>query len=356
MERKEKEESEAARLQAEIEELRHQKDEKAQLARQEAERVAQLKLAEIEKLKREHDERLKLIQQRIDVEELQKSRLLEEVDNLKKIRELREEKARLATELERDVEISDIQKLIEERELEVTRLTKQIEYDDAEARNYATPLHSSKPVSASVPDKVPRDEAVLKVGSSSAGAPAVLPPLKEKKEVKEPKAETTKSGKHHRGVLDATTAGVGAGVGVIGAGIAAVGTSASGVNKSASGPGSLTGNKNTTSVGRNGSGSDSGRRNSLRDSFKKIFKSEKPEKSETKPKETASAPVKQNSQSKAVNIAHQPAAAEAGSSSEETYSVYEEVSDAEYERHKDDPNYFEVSDEEFEKHRASVKE
>lgn len=340
-ERKAKEEDEAAKLQAEIEALRQQKDEKAEAARKDAELVAQTKLDEIEKLKKEHDERLRLIQERIDAEELQKSRLLEEVDNLQKIRQLREEKARLATELERDVEINDIQKLIEQREIEVARLSKQIEYDDAEARNYAalqTP-HSSKSVNASVPDKVPRDEVELK-SKSTASNPAVLPPLKEKEVSSKPeKAEqNNKSSK-----FGAAAAGVGAlGAGAAAsaaAGAAAIGSTASGV-------------KNQGSSASNGVGrAPEVRRNSLRNSFKKIFKSDN---KQLQPATTATAaPVQKKSTVKAVDIGHQPAAAaEAASSSDEAYSVYEEVSDGEFEANENDPNYFEISEEEFEKHRA----
>lgn len=129
-------EKEAEELRIEIEDLKTKQTEKAEADRLEAERLAQLKLEEIAKLKKENEERMKIYESRIELENLQRTRLLEEVDHLKKIRELREEKAKLATQTVEDSKLAQVQRLIEEREFEVDRLTRQIEMDDDEFYAY----------------------------------------------------------------------------------------------------------------------------------------------------------------------------------------------------------------------------
>ncbi|KAG7193211.1 uncharacterized protein KQ657_000973 [Scheffersomyces spartinae] len=192
-------EKEAEELRLEIEELKHKQTEKAEADRLEAERLAQLKLEEIDKLKKENEERMKIYESRIELENLQRTRLLEEVDHLKKIRELREEKARLAAQTVEDNKLSHVQKLIEERELEVDRLTRQIEMDDDEfyafqAREKAF-LGKSNDFAAEEPLKIvaPSSEGAREVqenvpsNSQKDVAPVIIPTsIPQSKSVEQP--------------------------------------------------------------------------------------------------------------------------------------------------------------------------
>lgn len=334
-ERRLKEEVQRLELEKEIELLREQRTQSAENARLEAELVAQAKLDEIEKLKREHDARLELFRQRLEFEELQKERLLEEVGNLKKIRELKEEKIRLAAEVNKTSQVDDIQKLIELRELEVARLTKQIEYDDhdflrvSRQREEAAKNSASAPVSGTKADVIPVSRSV---------APQNVSPVADLKE-KESKSESGPA------AVAAGVAGVGA---AVGGGLAGSGT-----------PVGVGSSKKTPEV------KDSpDRRGSLTSRFKKIADKlkgdeDKPKevskKEASKPKEAAKPKEEFKAPSGAVKPVESTKAAPLGAhdsgSDYSVYSVYEEVSDSEYQLNKDDPNYLEVTDEELAKHR-----
>lgn len=366
-ERKQKEQEEYESLQKEIEELKLQRDARALSAKEEAENLAQSKLDEIEKLREEHDAKVELYKQRLEFEALQKQRLEEEVANLRKIRELREEKARLATEVHGDPGLESIQKLIEERELEVTRLTKQIEFDDDEVHK-ALNSKSARPMNAPI----------------------------------ESKEKELSSSKSHTSGLIAGLGGAAAGAGIATAagaskGASATGHSASNVASSAIKsvtPTQTSGSKatqpvakSTTPTPRDRSGS-LGRTKSLSNKLKGILgrnKEEKVESAKPEAKTVTAAPktasstsksVPSNgeatkteklkdvapaaSQLKSVDLSKQPQAQsktaavthddQRSESSGEWISVYEEVSDDEYDQNKGNPNYLEVSADEADKY------
>lgn len=350
-ERKQKEETEASALQREIDELNEQKNLKAQEARNEAERLAQAKLDEIERLKAEHDERLRLYQERLDFEELQKSRLLEEVENLKRIRELREEKARLSNEVNKGVLVEDIQKLIDERELEVTRLSKQIELDDHDL--YV--LYHKEPKKLSTLGPSPS------LANQSSISPVAALDNKERASKIEPKkAETTpieRSSPSKSNKASSVAAG------------AALGTAA-GVGAAGSGA-TISANRNPPSV-VSGNGSEGKQRSgSITKLIKRLsqrFKSggdTSPTKAEAKVASSAESPSKVSRASnpastgtkatppESINLNKQPAGVaketSAASVADSSDYVYEEVSDGEYERNKNHPDYLEVSHDEYEK-------
>lgn len=351
-ERKQKEQDEFEKLQKEIELLRLQRDARAQAEKEEAERLAQSKLDEIEKLKEEHDAKLALYRQRLDFEALQKQRLEEEVLNLRKIRELREEKSRLTTQVNGDSGLDSIQKLIEERELEVTRLTKQIEYDDDELYKAVHKERSPRPMNAPLSTK---DSEKPSSKSNSSGLAS--------------------------GLLGATAgAAVGAGAAAAAgaskasSAVADVATKAPSSNKSVT-PSVPTssGSKSSPSTAARDRANSLGRTKSITRKLKGILgrsKDDVPSESKTATapvaksesssgSKTAAAPASTNV--KSVDISKQPegqlkAPASIGNgdvaseSSGEWVSEYEEVSDSEYENHKGDPNYLEVSDDEVEKY------
>lgn len=299
-ERKAKEEEEFETLQREIEDLKQKQTQNSEAERLEAEKLAQLKLSEITKLQEEHDERVRLYEQRLEFEALQKLRLEEEVENLKKIRVLREEKARLQNQVQAHDGLDDIQKLIEERELEVARLTKQIEFDDA-------------------------DFVKAKLGTEKAAPVAAV----QKSTKVEPQEEASNG--HSK-----VAAGVAAG-GLLGA---AAGSAGSALKSAASAPVAKSATVNPTS---SSSAPSSGRRASLK-KLRNIFGSESKTPKEVKPEKSTSkksTPVAPPTSTKALNDVKQSDAALTGSSYE-WQSVYEEVSDSEYDQHKGDPNYLEV--------------
>ena len=325
-ERKQKEQDEADQLERDIAALYQQKDLKAQEAREEAERLAQEKLDEIEKLKAEHEERLKLFQERLDFEELQKTRLLEEVENLKKIRELREEKAKLALEVNRDDRLDDIQKLIRDRENEVAKLSKQIELDDQEL--YREHKKEALNLSSFIP--VPQIRA-------AANSPVTALEKKEKAS-----KESTSNG------IKSTTAGAAAVT------AAAVG----GVSATAATPKTAT----TSSSGletkpRSGSITKSIKR--LSQKFKapsSPTKKEAPKKEVSKEEAPSEKPAV-ISPKESIDLKKQPPATlktQASRSEDASIVVYEEVSDSEYERNKDHPDYLEISHDEYEKSQQAL--
>ena len=321
-ERTKKEQEEADKLQKEIEELEKQKSTKAELDRIEAQKLADAKLLEIQKLKEEHDARLKLFQEKLDFEELQKSRLLEEVEHLKKIRELREEKARLAAEVNRTAEFEDIQHLIDNRELEIAKLTKRIELDD----NDLSKFHNKEivPVTA---EATPIESSAVSKG------------VEEPKKKKLTKLFDTPKEKVAAGVAAGAAAGAVAGT--------AVASSSSNV-KSAVPTSTTSSQESPSSISR------------LKSLGKRLSTSRR--KSQSPPKETnvptSSTPkAEEDSSLKAipVDVSKQPAAADSKNAVDddyETYSVYEEVDSLEYEKNKSNPDYLIVSDEEYQKHRT----
>lgn len=367
-ERKLKEENQRLELEKEIELLREQRTQSAENARLEAEQVAQAKLDEIEKLKREHDARLELFRERVQFEELQKERLLEEVSNLRNIRELREEKVRLAAEVNKSSQVEDIQKLIEQRELEVARLTKQIEYDDHDFLRVSRQREEASKTAASA------GASGASAGAAKSGSTrAEVVPVSRNVGTQNASPVTDLSEKENKsksGPLAAVTAGLAGTGAAVGAGIAGTGAA---VGSSLSGSGSGAGSSSKKAVETSTSSKKAleaskgtpDRRGSLTSRFKKI--ADKLKGDDDKPKEavktkeaskSTSAQPEFKTPSGAVKPVEPTKAApsaplgvlESGSDSS-VYSVYEEVSDTEYNLHKGDPNYFEVSEEELAKHR-----
>ena len=72
-------------------------------------------MAQIEKLKQEHEAKTKLFNDKLEFENLQ-AKIRGGSCQFEKIRELREEKARLASEQYKDPELERVKKLIQERE------------------------------------------------------------------------------------------------------------------------------------------------------------------------------------------------------------------------------------------------
>ncbi|KAK6459744.1 uncharacterized protein RJT20DRAFT_125102 [Scheffersomyces xylosifermentans] len=386
-ERKAKEQAEYESLLAEIEDLKNKKQAQVDNERLEAEKIAQAKLLEIERLKEEHDARLRLLQKKLENEELQKQRLLEEVDNLRKIKELREEKAKLASEVQQSSSLDDIKKLIEERELEVARLSKQIELGDDD-------LYKS--VKENKTSFLGKSNDLSEIKSDTRAIPESKVSIPAKKDIAEPVVEEKKK-KSNGGVIGAT---IGAVAGAA-AGAAAVATSAkpngaSNVSKS-SGP--------------ERSGSISKTFKNFRNRLSLSGESSKPLKSESKEVKSKSKEVKKDaaaieaessnpftdksaltnpvvaldagddvvtldtalvqapSEGKHIKVKdvtakerqEHPSVSshgvdggalddDADDSEYETYSIYEEVEDDEYEAHKGDPDYFEVTSGEFALH------
>lgn len=381
-ERKQKEQDEFETLQEEIEQLKQQRDARALAEREEAERLAQAKLDEIANLKEEHTAKLALYKQRLEFEALQKERLEEEVLNLRKIRELREEKSRLATQVNPDSGMDSLQKLIEEREMEVTRLTKQIEFDDDD---FYTAMHqsSARPMNAPIESK-----------SAQPVAKAV--------ELVKPTA--SKSESTSTGLLAGAVAGAAIGAAAI-AGAASTGvakgaeaaTSVGAITTKAVTPStpavpkpssSTVPSSGSTSTSRDRASSLS-RTKSLSNKLKGILGRSKEEK-EAKAKEANAKEAKAKTATKSalpaaaattnvksvdvskqpdgqvkaplaetetpvtkteVPVAETPAHDDVVShASSEWLSAYEEVSDEEFEKNKDDPNYIEVGEDEAEKY------
>jgi hypothetical protein len=331
-ERTKREQEEADKLQKEIEGLEKQKTTKAELDRIEAQRLADAKLLEIQKLKEEHDAKLKLYQEKLDFEELQKSRLLAEVEHLKKIKELREEKARLAAEVNRKAEFEDIQNLIDNRELEIARLTKKIELDDNDLNKFhqenTVPISTqSAPVESSIHSKD-------------------VEPSRATNDVEEPKKKKLTK------LFDAPKEKVAAGVaaGAVAGAVAgtAIANSSSGAKATAPTP-TASSTESSSSISRLkslGKRFSTSRRKSL-----------SPPKERAAPASSSSKTVKKDSSLKAipVDVSKQPAAVDPKSLADDdydTYSVYEEVDSLEYENNKSNPDYLIVSDEEYQKHRA----
>lgn len=372
-EHKDKEAQEALTLQQEIEELKAQKAEKVEAAREEKEKLAQVKLEQIEQLKTEHEERLKLFREKVEFEELQKTRLMEEVDNLNKIKNLREEKARLTNELQQGVEFDDVNKLIEERELEVARLTKQIELDNTDLRNAKfdeskvsqnTPAPTSSSKSTDVQSKEvnatksPKENAGLFTGLGSSSKDAKV--NDKSGSSKSAKDETKSSSKKS----EAIATGVGA-LGVAGATGAAASAALDAKHAARNVP-VPSDTKSTGGFGR------------LKSLTKKLSRGNSTsEGSSGEPVATNKEKTGHVAKSAPVNISKQPGGKTAttknvpaaiasknndnsrsnysdSSSAYETYSVYEEVSEAEFQKNLGNPDYMEMTAEEFEKHRQAV--
>lgn len=325
-ERKLKSQSEFEALNKEIEDLRLQRSARAEAEKLEAEKLAQAKLDEIEKLRDEHDAKLRLFQQRLDFEEVQKQRLEEEVVNLRKIRELREEKTRLASEVTESRGLDEIQKLIEERELEVIRLTKQIEFDDADLPEVLQYQRSARPMNA------PVSKAVVDSPTPKVTEPAA--PLVESSKKSAPAFAAA-----------ATGAVLGGAIAAVGAGSAAASVPKASVTKSVSAPNGAS------------NGERLGRTKSLSNKLKQILKGKEAKSEEVKAAPvaaaTAAVAVTPSQNVKAVDLTKQPEGADidvASTSSGELVSEYEEVSDDEYAKHAGDPNYMEVSSEDADKY------
>ncbi|EGW31831.1 uncharacterized protein SPAPADRAFT_56588 [Spathaspora passalidarum NRRL Y-27907] len=319
-ERLDKEKLERESLEREIAELQEERAKAAELERKEAEDVAQAKLLQIQKLKDEHDAKLSLYQKRLEFENLQKQRLSEEVENLKKIRALREEKLRLANETAKDPKVEEIKKLIQDRELEVERLTKKIELDQPafEAQPF---LGISNEVSAPGNGAIPKSKDVVNSKESN-----------EKKNI-----------------------GTGAVVGAAATGAAVASTIGAVAAQANSAAANVAKSPSKAINGNTKSSAPPPRKGSLSDKLKSFGK-KLTEASPTKPSKQE--PVKKKEPVPKKQVAKSPISLPADNddaSSWEIQSVYELVSDSEFESHKNDPNYFEVSDDEFDHHKTLEK-
>ena len=368
-EHKDKEAEEAQKLQEEIEELKQQKAAHDESAREEADKLAEAKLVQIEQLKKEHEERVKMFKEKLEFEELQKSRLLDEVDNLNKIKELRAEKARLTSELNKDVDVKDVNKLIEERELEVSKLSKQIELDNADLNNFNATQRSalaegqkstepSKDITeADRPSKVLNAPIFANIGGSSkeqniANKSDHLKPVKN--EDNSNSSSQKKSGARATGLATAGLAGA------AGAGTAVAldaknnAKNVSNVNDSKSTGGSFSKLKSLTKRIRGESVSDANAEEPAVSS-----KEKKPSTKSAAPVNISKQPDGKSTKTKAVPVtssskrADNAASFSDSSSAYETYSVYEEVSEAEYQKNLKNPDYMEMTAEEFEKRRKA---
>ncbi|RLV94994.1 hypothetical protein JA1_001356 [Spathaspora sp. JA1] len=309
-ERLDREKLEQESLEREISALQAEREKAAELERKEAEDVAQAKLLQIQKLKDEHSAKVSLYQQRLEFENLQKQRLSEEVENLKKIRALREEKVRLTSETAKDPKVEEIKKLIQERELEVDRLTKKIELDQ--------PAFESQPFLGISNEVSTRNGAIPK-----------------SKDLQTSNGSKSKSA----GAIGATaTAG------------AAIATAA-GI---ASSKGTSTTSSAVHDVVKDSPSSYPPRKGSLSDKLQQFGR-----------KLTESSPTKQpkkdtfKNKEPATNksTVTKPAVDDIDdASSWEMQSVYELVSENEYEAHKSDPNYLEVTIQEFDNHKTLEKQ
>lgn len=125
--RKQQETEEYERLQAEIEELKKKHEMKLNAEKEKAQALADLRLSEIDQLQKEQEARLELLKQQRDYEDVQRGRLEEEAENLRKIRELREMKINLANDIENNEDLTHIKQLTQQRELEIAALSKQIQ-------------------------------------------------------------------------------------------------------------------------------------------------------------------------------------------------------------------------------------
>ncbi|CUM66950.1 uncharacterized protein PRCAT00004636001 [Priceomyces carsonii] len=337
-ERLQKEENERLKLQEDIAKLKEEKEAWARSEQEESDKLALSKAEEIKKLEAEHEARLAAFRQRLEFEESEMTRLSDEVENLKKIKQLRAEKARLATEISTDGKTDDVQKLIDERELELAMLSKQIKLE----REIVDKKHG---------DKNPFLDSGNELSTSDTGATS-------KQQLLEPKSEVAKEKGKNKISPPAIIVGSGAGVAA-----GAAGASAS------SGSGAKAG---TSSKAGQSNGHESSKSNNL---FKKLSrrlsKSESGEqrsgsvgaKKDVSDKKVAAKQKSDTSKSGPVSITKQPAGVSGSrrtlnsvaSSDYDTYSVYEEVSDAEYEAHKNNPNYMEMSTEELSKKRTPKK-
>ncbi|CUM45684.1 uncharacterized protein AC631_01545 [Debaryomyces fabryi] len=367
-EHKNKEADEAKRLQEEIEELKQQKARHEASSREEADKLAEAKLLQIEQLKKEHEERVRLFKEKLEFEELQKSRLLDEVDNLNKIKQLREEKARLTSELNKEVDLSDVNKLIEERELEVSRLSKQIELDNSDLNNFKSAQKSEQPKSleqskntaeSGKPSKDLHNAPIFaNIGGSSKNQ-SIANKSEPLKSVKDDSTSNNSSLKKS-GALATGIASVGV-VGATGAGTAAAlnakhnSRDVSNLNETKSSGGGLSKLKSLTKRIRGSSVSDA--------NTEEPAVSSKEKKASTRnaaPVNISKQPDGKSTKTKAVPLAapsqktdNYAASHSDASSAYETYSVYEEVSEAEYQKNLGNPNYMEMTAEEFEKHRKA---
>lgn len=366
--------AETNQLQDEIENLRLEKEKKLEIERAEAEKLAQIKLEEIEKLKEEHKLRVQLFQEKVAFEEIKKQRILEEVDNLKLIRDLREEKVRLAQEVQSDSELKSIQRLIEARELEASTLTRQLELDDRDLTKLLGTDKSFLGDSDEVTSKVdhgahPVSKALVEEHKSREVAPIVAP-------VRVPSAvtETTPTEKESK----VSTTGA-----VVGSLAAAVGVGAVASSSSKRAPKSEEGlTSKLKSLGRRLSKSESTAPNAEKKpaetkSVEKVKPAEKKtenvkptekEKPAEKEKSSLFSKFSRRDSKSAEKIAKAPVATTAAGtiaaastdpfadpvivkegeqSDHEIFSKYEEVSDSEFQTHADDPNYIEVSIEEY---------
>ncbi|CUM48280.1 unnamed protein product [Debaryomyces tyrocola] len=369
-EHKDKEAEEAQKLQEEIEELKQQKAAHDESARGEADKLAEAKLVQIEQLKKEHEERVKMFREKLEFEELQKTRLLDEVDNLNKIKELREEKARLTSELNKDVDVNDVNKLIEERELEISKLSKQIEFDNSDLNNFNA---TQKSALTEGPKSTEPSKNITESDRSSKGllnAPIFANIGGNSKEqniadksdhLKPVKNEdnSNSSSQKKSGALATGAATVGL-AGATGAGTAAAldakhkAKNVSNVNDSKSNGGGFSKLKSLTKRIRGESVSDA--------NAEEPAVSSKEKKSSTKsaaPVNISKQPDGKSTKTKAVPVASSSKKADNAasfsdsSSAYETFSVYEEVSEAEYQKNLKNPDYMEMTAEEFEKRRKA---
>ncbi|KAG7662508.1 uncharacterized protein J8A68_003972 [[Candida] subhashii] len=320
-ERVAKDKLEQRQLEEEIAALQAERAKAAEMERDEAEQIANIKLSQIEKLKQEHEAKLTLYRQRLEFENLQKQRLSEEVENLKKIRALREEKARLASQTYRDPKVEEIKKLIQERELEVERLTKKIELDQPGLGGSSSFLGTSNEI------------------SSSSGNRAIP----QSKEIEQPASDKKEKSSGHKRAIAAGLVGgtLAAAAGGIGAALGSAGKYGSKVVSSGADkiPSSNAGTVSKVSkdvVPKEGGEYKSSSGNS--GTTVKVSKNILP-KGEVGGGDKSSIPRVLSDDE-----------------SYEVVSVYELVSDGEFQSHEQDPNYFEVTSAEFEKHKALEKE
>lgn len=346
---------EAVKLQNDIEALKSKQNERAQASKSEADQLAEAKLAEIERLDKAHDERIRSFKEKLESEEAQKAKLIDEVANLNKIKQLREEKARLTSELSKDNNMDDINKLIEERELEVSKLSKQIELDGADLNHVSRPSRAVEGTSAGQQSQHGKDSNK----NTSVGVGGFLPGSKEQRDVSDKNVSSAVSKENDavdqskneknssRGVTSAIATGA-AGVGAVGG----------------AGAGAILSMDKRDHAKHSGDSEDVKRTGSLGKlkSFTKKFGRKRSDEQRGANAESLkskkvkdSAAVNKGPNSKVGGIASGNAAHSNydnhSESSYETYSIYEEVSESEYQSHLGNPNYMEMTNEEFEKHR-----
>lgn len=319
-------------LQKEIESLKQQQSERALAARGEAQRIAEEKEQELVRLKQERERNQKLYQLKLELEELQKKRLDEEGTHLARIAELQQQKRQLA---EDDVDGTgnakfyppELQQLIEEREAEIKKLEREIDDDDDELSGKGKPVTKQLEASQAV-DPAAEKKKLLKLwGADRAGAGAAA------------------------GAAALGAAGAGAGV--------AAASSGSHAAPAAPAPQAKQAKQAAPSQPR----PKAPEKSSSWNRFKSKFSSK--DDGKQAPVRTASSAAKQRSMSQSATpndavVPAVPAGALARKQSSaistaslgeyDTFSVYEEVTSEEFERHKNDPDYIQVTAEEFERH------